>query len=65
MKSENNDDNRNAESRTVSSAGGARRTGSQDRRMPDQGQDSIVAAVKTARISHSARQRRKQPQAVL
>ena len=54
MKSENNEDNRNAESRTVSSAGGAEDR-CQDRKMPDQGQDSIVE-VKTARINHSARQ---------
>ena len=59
MKSENNDDNKNAESRVQVSAGGARRT-QQDKRMPDQEQDSIVVAAKTVRISLSGQQQRKQ-----
>ena len=56
MKSENNDDNKNAESRVQVSA----EEPQQDKRMPDQEQDSIVVAAKTVRISLSGQQQRKQ-----
>ena len=59
LKSENNDDNkmRRAEYKFPQAVP---EEPQQDKRMPDQEQDSIVVAAKTVRISLSGQQQRKQ-----
>lgn len=59
MKSENNDDNKNAESRVQVSAGGARRTAARQKNAGSRTRQ-YRGGSKTVRISLSGQQQRKQ-----